>query len=309
MATLFLLSFSDMAFSAVLYVDGEFGNYPVDCQGGDSWENAFREIQSAVDCADPGDEIWVKVGLYALSDTITVEMPIEIYGGFAGWETQRSERDWQDNITIVNGQYDSGKEFPCFKLVSSAVIDGFTITNGGYGLGGGITIPANDVNQDSIMPIIRNCILSDNHGMGAGGIGISCDLAHIMNCVFMNNWSYSGGAIRIFGGAQIHDCSFIGNNGEGSGSAIRNDGDAVITKFTFYNNSNYGGGGVINNAGRGTMEIYNCIIKNNLSKGQQAFGLALNNRGVTKIINCSIYGNFANQNEAVGGAISNSGQS
>ena len=60
-----------------------------------------------------GDEIWVAQGIYypgSASDARTVTFQLKsdvaIYGGFVGGESDRAERDWSANPTILSGDID-----------------------------------------------------------------------------------------------------------------------------------------------------------------------------------------------------------
>jgi hypothetical protein len=80
-----------------------------------------------------GDEIWVAVGVY--QESILVKDGVSLYGGFAGNETERDQRDWKKNETVLEG---TGRN-PVIRIQpgnpsrkTTARIDGFTIRNG-YG--------------------------------------------------------------------------------------------------------------------------------------------------------------------------------
>ena len=79
-----------------------------------SWANACT-LQTALANAISGDEIWVKRGVHypdttGLSDprtaTFTLKNGVALYGGFAGTETKRDQRNWQTNKTILSGDVD-----------------------------------------------------------------------------------------------------------------------------------------------------------------------------------------------------------
>lgn len=76
---------------------------------GSSWTDAFVDLQLALAAANPGDELWVAAGTYkptAIDDpaaTFQLISGVEIYGGFAGTELSREERDWSLNETILSG--------------------------------------------------------------------------------------------------------------------------------------------------------------------------------------------------------------
>ncbi|HPA57401.1 MAG TPA: hypothetical protein PLT70_08235, partial [bacterium] len=91
-------------------------------EDGTSWENAFMDLQSAIDAAVEGDQIWVAAGKYkptSVHGIITMEdvydidefnrylhfrmkNGVEIYGGFAGTETELSQRDFEAHETILS---------------------------------------------------------------------------------------------------------------------------------------------------------------------------------------------------------------
>ncbi|MHC4526340.1 MAG: S8 family serine peptidase, partial [Planctomycetota bacterium] len=107
-----------------------------DDSNGTSWAHAFNDINSAVTAARDGDEIWVAKGTYVLTDTINVDEAIRIYGGFDATETQRSQRDWENNVTTVDGN-DSVR---CFYVSADCTVDGLTITKGHAHVFGGTYI-------------------------------------------------------------------------------------------------------------------------------------------------------------------------
>ena len=94
---------------------------------GTNWSGThYATIQTGIDNATDGDEIWVEQGTYALTAMITVSKKVSMYGGFTGSETSRAERNWTTHVTTVDGQNTVG----CFYTTADATIDGFTITKG-----------------------------------------------------------------------------------------------------------------------------------------------------------------------------------
>ena len=77
---------------------------------GSSWTDAFLDLQDALGAAESGDEIWLARGLYT-PDRGTMDRAgvfrmmggVPLYGGFAGWEDCRDDRDWVANPTILSG--------------------------------------------------------------------------------------------------------------------------------------------------------------------------------------------------------------
>ncbi len=82
----------------------------------DTWANACT-LQRALSIAVSGDEIWVSVGVHYpgaagnRSATFTLKNGVALYGGFAGTETSRDERNWQVNVTILSGDIDRTRAF------------------------------------------------------------------------------------------------------------------------------------------------------------------------------------------------------
>ena len=73
-----------------------------DANEGSSWSQAKRTVQAAIDAAAAaGGEVWVAAGTYA--ERITLRSYVYVYGGFAGIETQRSERNWSAHPTVLDG--------------------------------------------------------------------------------------------------------------------------------------------------------------------------------------------------------------
>jgi parallel beta-helix repeat protein len=236
---------SDAAWGTVYYVDDD-----PPCGNGSSWADAFCDLQDALAIAASGDEIWVAAGVYKPIDcapscgegdrdaTFHLKDGVEIYGGFAGCETNLSQRDLAQHESILSGDLlgDDGPNFTfrgdnVYNVVTSCgnnpftVLDGFTI-RGGYDAnsftqfagcagtsepgGGGVRLDLGG------SPTIRNCNILDNYAEnGGGGIYIfgSSD-AHIVNCAIAGNKALThGGGIgaKSFGNMRIFNCRIVGN--------------------------------------------------------------------------------------------------
>ena len=96
--------------------------------GGDgtSWEKAYQQIQPAIGDAKAkgGGEVWVAKGTYA--PNITMQSFVHIFGGFAGTETVRDQRNNVTNKTIVDGQ----RDYTHFTGANFSTVDGFVMQNG-----------------------------------------------------------------------------------------------------------------------------------------------------------------------------------
>jgi len=279
----------------IWHVDGDISS----SGDGSSWDKAFKSIQEAmaVNVASGGDEIWVKKGTYKLSSSIFVPIEVGIYGGFAGSEIERNQRDWKMNLTKVDGQ---NLVYQCFYIVAGATIDGFTITGGNAegelidSSGGGILI-----NQSA--PIISNCIITGNKAkFGGGGIANVQSSPDITNCKIINNSASVGGGIFNDDNSfpNIVDCTITGNSSTfygsntGGGGITNQKSSPVIANCTIMGNSSaYGGGGILN-IDNSSPVITNCTITGNNSDIVGG-GIWNSYNSSPDIINCTVSGNSA----------------
>ena len=123
------------------------------------WANGtvFTDLQPALAASGSGDELWVAAGTYKpTADTdrtksFLMKNGVGIYGGFAGTETMRSQRDPSANVTVLSGDIGSvgiagDNSFHVVttdsSVTSTGVLDGFTITAGQADGGGNNTTAA-----------------------------------------------------------------------------------------------------------------------------------------------------------------------
>ena len=213
---------------------------------GSSWANAFNDLQDALGKAWSGDEIWVAEGTYKPTDgsvrSISFELVkgVGIYGGFAGTETSRDQRNWSSHQTILSGDIGtiddaSDNSYHVVKgAASNAVLDGFTITKG-------------------------NANGSGDDGRG-GGMFIGVTLA-VNHCTFKNNNAkYGGGMYICFGSPILKNSIFTGNTTTNLGGGIYNYWSApIVENCTFSKNTAYYyGGGMYNNMSYSI--VTNCIL-------------------------------------------------
>ena len=275
---------------------------------GTHWSGTqYADIQSAINAATAGDEIWVEKGTYALSSMITVNKAILLYGGFTGSETLRSQRNWVTNVTTVDGQNTVG----CFNTTADATIDGFTITRGYKNTGGGDDEKGGGIfNGDVLLSsppadapdlTVANCIFYRNETFSRSG-GAICNYLSAGNLTvtastFTENFAdEQGGAIRVqAGNTTIEDCVFTGNKIKkdtgGIGGAIKVDtGTLVISRCTFTGNKCRDGGAV---GADTTATITRCIFSNNnpvIAAPRYGTVASRGDLPVT-VTNCLFYGN------------------
>ena len=119
---------------------------------GTSWEDAITDLQTALDQAEEGIEIWVAYGSYTptqngdRSASFHLKNGVKIYGGFFGDETSLDQRVKGLIPSILSGNIGSifMTDDNSYHVVngsdtdSSALLDGFTISDGtasDYGAG------------------------------------------------------------------------------------------------------------------------------------------------------------------------------
>ncbi len=177
-----------------------------DADTGADWEHAKATVTAAIQAAGAGDEVWVAAGVYPerIRNRVSGGMSVDIalYGGFAGDETTRENRDLAANQTILDG----GGGGSVVTIDSSAGpgmrIDGFRIRNGKAGQGGGISV------LSSAPTIVNNSILGNVADFGGAilvwGFRNLPPVAQpqLLFNVIQANFAYDGG-----GGIAIVGCS------------------------------------------------------------------------------------------------------
>ncbi len=236
--------------AATWYVDGTASG------NGTSWAQGFETIAEAIADANAPDEIWVKAGTYTISSQMLVDEAIGIYGGFAGSETERSQRDWATNTTTIDGQDNTR----ILKIKNETIIDGFILTNGYYDasstFSGGGAISFGPGAGDTR---ISNCIISNNtvysnsigpEGIkGGGAIYVGTGSPLFVNCLITNNSTNTyGGGINIYSGSpDFVNCTISKNTAlKGGGLCVQGGGGGYpVVDAEFYNCIVWGNNGTI----------------------------------------------------------------
>ncbi len=92
--------------SPIIYVDASAAG----ANNGDSWTNAYTDLQDALAIATPGYEIWVAAGVYTPTSTsdrgVSFSLPggVTLLGGFNGTESKANARNWVQNPTVLSGE-------------------------------------------------------------------------------------------------------------------------------------------------------------------------------------------------------------
>jgi len=201
---------SDSTFTPVIVRVSPTGD---DANDGSSWALAKRSVQAGADAASAwGGEVWVAAGTY--NERIVLPAYAYLYGGFAGTENSRDDRNWRANTTVLDGAHGGAVVSPApgFRL---SRIDGFTIRNGRASNGGGIFCEYSS-------PTISNNTITANTASSSGG-GIFCAVASptIWNNVIAGNSAASGGGIRwLSASPTILNNTIAANSASSSGGGM-----------------------------------------------------------------------------------------
>ena len=268
---------------------------------GTSWANAFTSLQSALTAAASGDEIWVAAGTYKPTATadrnfsFALKNGVGVYGGFAGTETMRSQRNPATNVTILSGDIGTGGVATdnSYHVVTSdstvtstGILDGFTVTGGQADgasdptdRGGGAYV---NLGSPSFVQVIFSGNSAGNRG---GGVRVAAGSPSFTNCTFQGNVASTAGAglsAASVGSMQVKGCVFRGNvvgNSTGGGGIEATDNTTVVNSVIAQNSpngANFLGGG---------NTFVNTTIANNDSYGIALFA------NPNSIVNSILYSN------------------
>ena len=249
----------------------------------------FSTIQAAIDAADYGDTILVRAGTYEENiDFIGKEVAVIAEEGAAS--------------TFIEGVEGSVVTFES-QETRSAILQGFTITNGFASDGGGVSIrsAAPSIAENVIVGnracagagirvsfgsplIVRNQIVGNTKdgcsgGIGGGGISIGgASATEVIDNLIADNASSDGAGISMFaaGNPTIRGNEIRDNVAayEGGGLWLVNISDALITQNLIHGNLAIEGGGIfwrVPSGARGPRLVHNTIANNHAPIGSGIF--------------------------------------
>ncbi|MEN6358311.1 MAG: Ig-like domain-containing protein [Armatimonadota bacterium] len=248
----------DVVLTSLVFVNGNLAS----SGDGSGWASGKKTITEALSMAASGCEVWVIAipnGYY--NERITVPNGVSLYGGFAGTETTRSQRNWNANVTIIDGNQAGTVVTLPASATSSTRVDGFTIRNGkATYTGGGIYCTSGS-------PVIANNTIkmnmaySEGSTYGGGGIYISAGTPAIYNNKICGNSGCIGGGIYCGTSfAQIYNNTIVNNSGsEGGGISLGSSGSAAISNNIVAFNAS----GIYKSASGGSTTLRNnCLYGN-----------------------------------------------
>jgi formylglycine-generating enzyme required for sulfatase activity len=291
-----------------------------------TWTTAFTDLQDALMVAISGDEIWVASGVYTpgenANDSFQLIDSVGLYGGFIATETLKSERDWQNNNTVLSGDIggddvtdqngiittttnisgvNSLHVLSSTDVTSNTIIDGFTITGGKANgsspdnLGGGMK------NSDSETHLENLTFIGNFTSYRGGGIYNNGSILSLVNVNFIRNYAKQGAAIYNENESDINifKALFIENYGAWDAGGIFNrNSDNTLVNVIFHGNYADEGGGILN-YNESNSNLINVVFSGNSAIRGGAFIDSTNSNGI--FTNVTFANNFADQ----GGAIYN----
>ncbi|MEZ4961033.1 MAG: MopE-related protein [Saprospiraceae bacterium] len=269
----------------ILYVNAS----ATGANNGNSWTNAFTDLQSALNSTCPGiTQIWVAAGTYKPTSgtdrnaSFVMKNGVAIYGGFAGTETLLSQRNWTANVTTLNGDIDNDGTLAnnsyhvIFNnnngLTNTAVLDGFTIS-GGNANGSSANAYGGGMYNFNTSPAVNNCSFTGNSVTfsGSGMYNAGNSSPTVTNCSFSGNSANRGGG--MFNDASspaVANCSFSNNAASDGGGMYNETSSPTVTNCAFSGNTADFGGGMYNDESLPTVK--NCTFYNN-SAGSSTGGM------------------------------------
>ncbi|MFA7468364.1 MAG: right-handed parallel beta-helix repeat-containing protein, partial [Desulfotomaculaceae bacterium] len=290
-------------------------------KNGSDWANATDNLKRAVRIAG-AQQVWVATGTYT-ANNIALKNNVEIYGGFdpdngiVNLTHNRILPNPDDNIqgSVINAQNNSSVVWNNNNgLDNTAVLDGFTITNGSNPTAGGgiynngasptlrnLWIKGNTTpndgggmfNVNSSSPVMTNVTVSGNTARYGGGIFNRNNSSPVMTNVQIRNNSTSedGGGMYNDASASpvMTNVSITANSAKnGAGMYNRTNSSPVLTNALIAGNTASSNGGAIRNEASSSSLTNVTIAGNNGSTALYATGA-----GATTLANSIIYGSVS----------------
>lgn len=249
---------------------------------GTSWSDALNDIQSAIDMAVEGDEIWVKTGTYTPDESdrtiaFTLSSGVKLYGGFEGSETSIEDRltsDMDGDGTV------SGWEFLYPTVLSGEIQDDEDESNNSQHI---VVIPS-DVSSNTVFNgftvvngytdvAYKNSIVYASGLIAFGGQVHNC---LIQDCQSVSSEVSYGGGVYVSDaelvGCKVQSCSLFGDECFGGGvfaeDAILES--CVITACYAVPADDFKAfGGAVYSSG---SQVIDCIVTDSYISGIQGYG-------------------------------------
>ena len=303
--------------ATIRYVDSSAMGF----NDGSSWGDAYLSLQDALGNAQSGDEIWLAAGTYLpsgnLDQTVSFELVegVAIYGGFAGTEVTRNERDPQINKCILSGDLSANDaEDPLTRsenshlvltaegLTNGTKLDGVTVT-GGIGLEDPVqtNLTATFYCDNSSLEIVN--VVFDGH-LGSRTIAsiriVNNSGADFMGCKFTNNGTEEENRVLTVSNSSpsFNDCYFEDNVARLS-PIYCFEAQPAFTSCTFRKNRSGGDAGALE--GNDSSPVFtDCAFLENQA-GRDGGAITLRGDGAPVVFEGCLF--EGNQAQGDGGAV------
>ena len=203
-------------------------------EGGDglSWDTALPDIQTAIDLAGYGTEIWLMLGEYELTQSLNLRDGVSLYGGFLGTENDLTERLSTLKSTLGFYKEDSSDDYIenesllyCKNVSDASVIDGIKFES-----------KVISIYNYYSNPIIKNCIFySEAYDMSCSVIYNFYSNPVIEKSLFTSD--YTENIIRTqYGIPKIDSCYFENCFTYGAALLFEGSDGAIVVNCSFYQN-------------------------------------------------------------------------
>lgn len=269
---------------------------------GSSWENASGNLQNMIDELAknnpqnlPG-EVWVAAGTYVpqvqvisgttYSASFLMRDGISVYGGFAGDESSKQEREvskmpWNFvNKTILEGSY-----YEHSKTSWNESNHKWTLTSDSRHVVFFSPLPSEGKSGFDKSTILNGVTIRGGYAQGGEGVadfmtdrgaGVYMGInATLEKCIVTENSSTgNGGAVYMYGG-RVMNSLIYNNNADGDGGAVYVDNAGIVLASMLTNNSaNNGSGAYLAHTGNWTdgkphpeyLILSTSIVSNNTSR-------------------------------------------
>lgn len=269
---------------------------------GSSWENASGNLQNMIDELAknnpqnlPG-EVWVVAGTYVpqvqvisgttYSASFLMRDGISVYGGFAGDESSKQEREvskmpWNFvNKTILEGSY-----YEHSKTSWNESNHKWTLTSDSRHVVFFSPLPSEGKSGFDKSTILNGVTIRGGYAQGGEGVadfmtdrgaGVYMGInATLEKCIVTENSSTgNGGAVYMYGG-RVMNSLIYNNNADGDGGAVYVDNAGIVLASMLTNNSaNNGSGAYLAHTGNWTdgkphpeyLILSTSVVSNNTSR-------------------------------------------
>lgn len=235
---------------------------------GSSWADATGLLQLAIDGTNV-QKVYVATGNYPVGNhSFIMKNNVEIYGGFnpanntTDWDTRTLPNKGLGDGSVLDGQnvrpviwnYNNG-------LNTTAILDGFTLTNG-TGSNGGAMYNYNTA------PAFNNLVIRNNSATRGGGIYNQTASITLNNAVIKDNTASNdgGGMYNVTNSSPVlTNVAFTGNTANNGGGMFSvTNSSPVVTNALFANNAAVNTGGAIINLTIAPLQLTNVTIGNNI---------------------------------------------